>query len=141
MTGTSLTVLKELIEVAKEHSAELGVILNSPSAYIEDESKELVSSIIGILKIHDKTTTEGGKETFGIKKLIGSLESRNHEEYLLKIRIRTEDWVGYCVLMPDYSCLIGCAFVRRAKNLIKMTPKNWDGSKEMLAAFDKKIQK
>lgn len=126
-----------LIDEMQEGLGELKAVLDSASAHTEYESRELLSSVLGILKIHDRTTSDAGKKTIGIKNLIGVLEQMDPSEYLVKIHIRSEDWAGYCVLSPDQSHLLGCALVRRVKGAAKQTPPNWDGSREMLERFDK----
>ncbi len=130
--------LRKLFNEKYQELDDLKIILDSSSAQIEFESKELASSTIGILNIHAKRAGEAGKNTIGLKDLIGALGRINQKEFIMKVHLRSEGWAGYCVLSLDQSCLLGCALIQVAKDVVKKTPPNWDGSQKMLDEFDKK---
>ena len=59
MTDTNL--IKKLLGEMSENSEKLKVVLNQFSTYVEGESKETTSSILGLLKLHKVKTNNAKK--------------------------------------------------------------------------------
>lgn len=141
MTNKKLLIC--LLGKIKENNwkIELSRLLDDAECTVSEIAVEHKNSyVLETTKIHKLSTNKSGKKTFGFDSLINELELISVTEDVWWISIFSKKWVGRSILTKDLRRLIGCAFVEKKESTSLRTPPNWDGSKEMLEAYNSGIK-
>ena len=100
-------------------------------------SGQSVSEALETARVHHRTTSQAGIQSFGFVELITSLEKMLPQEMIGVGILASQSWAGRVLFkLSAPRDFIGLIVVRRRDGPRMKTPPGWDGTREMLERYN-----